>query len=112
MFDRKEIETLRGRVFALLPELQQRYRLEGFHIRGIFGSFARGDFDEFSDIDLAYELDRETFLKQNPGFHAASRLADIAVELRSAFGRKVDLFSLNSGNQNAVHHVSQELVNA
>ncbi|MDQ7047597.1 MAG: nucleotidyltransferase domain-containing protein [Sulfurovum sp.] len=34
---------------------------EGFEVIGIFGSYARGNADKYSDIDIAYKLDFDTF---------------------------------------------------
>lgn len=68
-----------------LDELCRRYgvaRLE------IFGSMARGDGNEESDIDLLYEL--------APGATLGWEIEDLEAELRGLFGRPVDLVSKRS----------------
>ena len=102
----------RTEVLKILSRMKKKYSSEGFLLRGLFGSFARGDFDEVSDIDLAYEIEKEVFLKLHEGFSAISRVAEISLELKAAFGRKVDLFSVNSTNHDFTNKISKELINA
>ncbi len=49
----------------------------------MFGSFARADADDDSDIDLLYEL--------APDAHLGWEIDDLADELAAALGRPVDL---------------------
>jgi len=102
----------RADVLKILTQMKQKYLSEGFLLRGLFGSIARGDFDESSDIDLAYELEKEVFLKNHTGFEAVSRVAEISIELQAVFGRKVDLVSLNSANSILIDEINKELINA
>ena len=102
----------RAEVLKILSRMKEKYSPEGFLIRGLFGSFARGDFDEASDIDLAYEIEKDIFLKLHEGFGAISRVAEISRELKTAFGRKVDLFSVNSANLDFTNKISRELIDA
>jgi hypothetical protein len=50
-----------GVILRELKRLKPQYAREGFVMCGIFGSYARPDFDEHSDIDIAYRLARERF---------------------------------------------------
>lgn len=71
-----------------LDELCRRYgvaRLE------VFGSVARGDAAETSDLDLLYEL--------APGAKLGWEIEDLQDELSDLFGRPVDLVSKRS-----LHH--------
>jgi predicted nucleotidyltransferase len=99
-------------ILDCLSKIKGRYEKEGFFILGIFGSFARGDFDEQSDIDIAYKLDKKTFFEKFRGFSAVSRIAEIAQELRSFFGKKVDLCSFDSGNESLRSKISREIIDA
>lgn len=68
-----------------LDELCRRYgvaRLE------VFGSVARGDADETSDLDLLYEL--------APGAELGWEIEDLQDQLSDLFGRPVDLVSKRS----------------
>lgn len=68
-----------------LAELCQRY---GVRRLLLFGSFARGEADEESDVDLLVEF----FPGRTPGLGFA-RLQE---ELTRIFGRRVDLHTLGS----------------
>jgi len=77
-------------VLAKLREVKPSYEKEGFIIKGIFGSVARGDNDENSDIDVLYDLTPE-FTKRHFGFYAVGRIEGIKEELRQLFGCDIDL---------------------
>lgn len=70
-------ETLQ-RLKAMLPELRSRY---GMHDVAVFGSIARGDFDEQSDVDIVSEFSKPI------GWD----IVDICDLLERTLGRKVDL---------------------
>lgn len=61
----------------------------GIQKMGIFGSFARGEQKENSDIDIYIEGEAQSLLT----------LSHIKIELESLFGRKVDIVRLR-GNMN------------
>ena len=71
-------------------ELQRKY---GIVTLGLFGSFARGDADKNSDIDIVYERDKNFNLKSGLDFILLSE--KIAKELNVS---KVDLVKLSSMN--------------
>jgi len=73
-----------------LKELKNRYLKEGFVILGIFGSYARGEADETSDIDILYDLEK-SFVNTNGGFGGFARLAEIREELAQSLGKHVDI---------------------
>ena len=60
------------------PELQRKYPLSRL---GVFGSYARGDATEKSDIDIAVELSGPMGLN----------FVDMADEIESLFGIKTDV---------------------
>lgn len=55
----------------------------------VFGSIARNDYTENSDIDLILQLDKDKNLFD---------LAEIKVDLEEKFNRKVDVLTFNSIN--------------
>jgi predicted nucleotidyltransferase len=69
-----DIETIKNAVSELVPEY-------GINKAFLFGSFARGEADESSDVDLVVELGRPL------GF----RRGRLCLELESRIGRPVDL---------------------
>lgn len=81
---------------SAVGELCARY---GFARLEIFGSAARGEDHEDSDIDILYEL--------APGRHLTWEVVDAADELASILGRPVDLVS-----KSAVHPLLRERIEA
>jgi predicted nucleotidyltransferase len=68
----------------ILKKLEEhRERIRGFGVRelGIFGSYARGEQTEGSDMDFLVEFERATF----------HNYFDLKFFLEDLFGRKVDL---------------------
>lgn len=77
---RRHIEKLRKKIFPVL----QRYDV----VRAsVFGSFARGEVQEGSDIDILVEFKGEKSLLD---------LAGLKIELEELLGRKVDVLTYNS----------------
>lgn len=86
-------------ITSLLSEKKKQYLLEGFEIIGIFGSYARGNASKYSDVDIAYKLDLDTFDKRfKGGFSKLLRIEEIKDELQKLLHLKVDLISMNSDN--------------
>lgn len=77
----KELEIIKQKIALNKEYLQKTYGVEEI---GVFGSFARGDNNENSDIDIAIELDR----KVPVGFFGFARMK---FYLEDLLGRKVDL---------------------
>lgn len=76
-----DLETIKRKIAENKEYLLKTYGVEEL---GVFGSFARGDYDENSDIDIAIELN----YKVPVGFFAFARMQ---FYLEDLFGRKVDL---------------------
>lgn len=68
-------------IFRKLVENETALKKFGVKRIGIFGSFARGEESESSDLDFIVELERETF----------DDYMDLKFFLEDLFGRKVDL---------------------
>jgi len=76
----KELERLRERVAPILRRL-------GVRRASVFGSLARGEGNEESDVDLLVELE--------PG-RSLLDLAELKVELEEVLGRRVDVITYDS----------------
>jgi uncharacterized protein len=72
------LETIMERLRAYKPELQRKYPVSRL---GIFGSYARGEATETSDIDVAVELNGPMGLN----------FVAMANEIEDLFGIKVDV---------------------
>jgi len=77
-------------LLATLKTLQPRYKQEGILLLGIFGSYARGEENATSDIDILIETTPK-FLQTHVGFKAFVKLDAIKAELEEVFKKKVDL---------------------
>jgi predicted nucleotidyltransferase len=72
------LEAILEKLRAYKPELQRKYPISRL---GIFGSYARGEATESSDIDLAVELNGPMGLN----------FVAMANEIEDLFGTKVDV---------------------
>lgn len=77
--------------------LNKKYQDTGFKIASLFGSYARGTQDTFSDIDLTYSINHELFFK-NDAFAKLAKIQEIKTELEKKFHTKVDLIPMNTKN--------------
>lgn len=77
-------------ILEKIKNLKEKYASEGFIILGVFGSFARGEETEESDIDLLFEV-TDAFLDKYSGWKACGRLEDIKQEIRQSIGKPIDM---------------------
>ena len=92
-------------------EIKNKYQHEGIEIIGIFGSYARANADDFSDVDIAYRVDYSRFDKKfKGGFAKLLRIEEIKEELQKRLHLKVDLVSLNSNNDRFKEKVQKDMV--
>ena len=77
-----DLETIKRKIALNKPYLLKTYGVEEI---GVFGSFARGDNDADSDIDISVELNHE---KVAVGLF---EFAGMQFYLEDLLGRKVDL---------------------
>jgi predicted nucleotidyltransferase len=98
-------------ITSLISEKKKQYMLEGFEIIGIFGSYARGNANKYSDVDIAYKLDFDTFDKQfKGGFSKLLRIEEIKDELQKLLHLKVDLISINSDNVRFKKRIEKDML--
>ena len=79
--------------------LSARYPL---HRLALFGSWARGDAREDSDIDVLVEVDASIGL----------RFVDLALDIERALGRRVDLVSRRALKPSLWRRIEPELIDA
>ena len=95
----------------LISNKKKQYIKEGFEIIGIFGSYGRGNEHKYSDIDIAYKLDFDTFDKQfKGGFSKLLRIEEIKEELQKLLHLKVDLISMSSDNVSFRKNIEKDML--
>jgi len=52
-------------ILVSLHHFNDKYSGTGFELAALFGSFARGTQDLYSDINIAYKIDHEPTAQQN-----------------------------------------------
>ena len=98
-------------IISLISDKKKKYLQEGFEIVGIFGSYARGNENKYSDIDIIYKLDYTTFDKQfKGGFSKLLRIEEIKDELQKLLHLKVDLVSLNPDNVRFIKNIEKDIL--
>ena len=70
----------------------------GIQLVSLFGSYARNSQDQYSDVDITYKIDHNTFYKDN-AFKKLIALEEIKKELESTLHHKVDLIPANTRNK-------------
>jgi uncharacterized protein len=78
----------RNTIIATLRDREAELKALGVVSLSLFGSAARGDATEESDIDVAVTLDPASTPR---GFYYAGRLDELRERLAAALGRPVDL---------------------
>ena len=79
------------------PDLQKRYPISEL---GVFGSYARGDNNEHSDIDILVDFNDRIGI----------RFISLAHELEDTFKTKIDLVSRRGIKPNYLPYVEKNLI--
>ena len=82
---------------GIKPYLFGKYPLKSL---AIFGSYARGEFDDASDLDLLVEVDATI----------GSRFVDLADEIEEMVGMRVDLVSRDGVKPKYLEAIKPDLV--
>ncbi len=98
-------------VINKLVELKPRLKKEGFTIVGLFGSYAREDYNTNSDVDILYTLsDPHQFTKKNGGFGAFTKIREMKEFLAQELGKDVDFVEKNSLSRTGKKYILEDLV--
>jgi len=81
-----------------IKKLKKILLKDGFEIIGVFGSFARGEEGENSDIDLLYDI-KPLFVKKYSGFQAFEKLDEIKQNLKQNLKRDVDIATIDNNSK-------------
>ena len=95
----QDASNLIHKLSAMREELRERYSVNSI---GIFGSFARGDAEQNSDVDVLVELAEPTF----------DHYIDLKFELERIFQRSVDLVMAETLKPRLKPFVEKEVIYA
>lgn len=87
----------RENILKTLKNFNEVHEDEGFRVVSLFGSYARGNADDFSDIDLTYKIDHERFFKDN-AFAKLLKIEELKEELQKELKKKIDFIPSNAKN--------------
>lgn len=96
-------------ILSTLHDFNDTHKNDGFEFISLFGSYARGTEDIFSDIDLTYKIDYQTFHKDN-AFAQLEKIQEIKKTLEKTFQRKIDLIPANSTNKIIQNTLEEEQI--
>jgi len=96
-------------LYNKIKTLKNNYEIEGFLILGIFGSYARNEETERSDVDILYEIN-DKFLNKYVGWDAILRLDEIKTEIENSLNIKVDIADKNALNRVAIKYIIPEVL--
>ncbi len=85
-------------ILDTLHNFNDKYKDSGFEFISLFGSYARGTEDIFSDIDLTYKINYNKFYKDN-AFAQLEKIQEIKKNLEKQFRKKIDLIPANTTNK-------------
>ena len=96
-------------LYAKIIELKRELEPEGYIIKGVFGSYVRGQMNSNSDIDLLIELNEEFFARYK-GYKAIAKLDAIVRYMSEYLQITVDTVTQNTMNPIAKKYIMQEVV--
>jgi len=97
-------------VYEKLKHLKPILYSDGINILGVFGSYARGDYTNNSDIDILYEIqDIKAFMQKYKGFSAFSKLADTKEFLKKELAKEVDFVDKDTLNEIGKEFILKEV---
>ncbi len=94
----KTLEEIVETIKDLKEEIEKRYKAE---IIGVFGSFARGEQKETSDVDILVDFQKDATLIDFTG---------LSIFLEEKLGIRVDVVPKNSVREELKEKINQEVV--
>lgn len=96
-------------ILEVLYQYNNSHKNNGFKFVSLFGSYARGTQDMFSDIDLTYKIDHDLFYRDD-AFAKLAKIEEIKHSLESTFHKKVDLIPIDAKNYLLQQNLDKEQI--
>jgi len=96
-------------LLTLLKDIKKDFLKDGFVIDGFFGSYARNEATQKSDLDLLYHLDKR-FYEKYQGFVGFKRLDEIKNTIAKRLELNVDLAPKNNLSKTAQKYILEEVI--
>jgi len=96
---------LKDDILTFLKANKANLQKAGIEKVGLFGSFARGDFGENSDIDIVVLADKERFLGRLGDFGASVFLDEFRAKVSEKFQKNVDILDFYSAEKLAQNNI-------
>jgi len=104
-----KVNVVDKNILDTITSLRHKYEPDGFIILGVFGSVARGDDREGSDIDILYRCDAGS--SQNySGLRFFALYEQVKTDLENLLGRRVDLADINGLNEIGKKYILPEVL--
>jgi predicted nucleotidyltransferase len=102
---------MNNETISKIKMMKNSIKEQGFLLIGIFGSVARGEENNYSDIDILYKIENlESYLKEYSGWDSISHIVDVKKSLENSLNKKVDFVDIDSLNEVGKKHILKELV--
>jgi len=93
-----------------LVELKVELQKDGIVIIGIFGSYAREDYTQDSDVDILYKLQNsKKFAIDHDGWGAFTKLVEIKEYISKRLDKKVDFVDKSTLNEVGKEFILKDL---
>jgi len=98
-------------ILQKLKDIKPKYEQEGFTILGLFGSYARNNATQNSDIDILYTINNMAdYLKKYSGWEAINHIVDIKESLKQDLQSKVDFVDIETLNKVGKKYILNDVV--
>ena len=96
-------------IYNKVSNLKKLFIVEGFIIDGIFGSYARDEETQKSDVDILYHLN-QTFYEKYSGFIGFQKLDEIKNIISNTLNKEIDLAPKTNLSKTAKKYILNEVV--
>ena len=101
----------KNEILQKLKELKPKYEAEGFLILGLFGSYARDEATEGSDVDILYKIpNMSEYLQKYGGWNAINHIVEAKESLAQTLCKKVDFVDIETLNEIGKKYILSDVV--